>query len=508
LDLNSVATPDPQANSAKVITGPAPHARKMDRSLAHSLAWRAAANWTSQLFSWAAFLIILRLLTPTDFGIAAMAVTLQPFLRLISEFGIGQTLLSLRDLTVDQIAELNSVAALLGLGCFGLGALLSKPLALFFKTPALVPVVIVTCSSLVPAGFKAVSEGLLCKEMRFGLMAWLEAIFAAVSAVVTILLAYFGMGYWAFVLGNLAACIVRSVLVLCFRPHPFAVPHLAALRRPLLFGWHVLVSIIAFSAYERLDNVTAGRMLGKAALGFYGLAWNLAYVPLEKLTSLVTTVLPAYLAAVQKEPAALRRYLRTLTEALALATFPSTIGLALVARDLVPLAMGQKWQPVVAPLQILAVYATFRSVVALLPKVLTAVGKARFVMWNNLRALVILPVAFVMGSHWGITGIAWAWVVAYPLVALPLYWKTFNTIDMNAGEYIQALRPAVDGILIMTLSVAILKSTIFANLPMLPRLLLEIAAGAITYAATLLLLHRTRVMTFVRLAKSARQAKA
>ena len=138
--------------------------------------------------------------------------------------------------------------------------------------------------------------------------------------------------------------------------------------------------------------------------GAYALAWNLANVPLEKVTSLVTTIIPSYFAAVQTEPAELRRYLRTLTEALAVATFPATIGLALIARELVPLAMGQKWEAVIAPLEVLSVYVAFRSVVALLPKVLTAVGNARFVMWNDLVALVILPTAFYIGSHWGIRG--------------------------------------------------------------------------------------------------------
>jgi O-antigen/teichoic acid export membrane protein len=238
------------------------------------------------------------------------------------------------------------------------------------------------------------------------------------------------------------------------------------------------------------------------------MAWNLANVPLEKLTSLVTTVLPTYLAAAQKEPAALRRYLRTLTEALALATFPATIGLALVANEVVPLVLGRKWQPAVLPLQVLAVYTTFRSIVALLPKVLTALGNPRFVMWNDLRALIILPTAFYIGSRWGIAGIAWGWVAAYPLVALPLYWKTFRTIEMNPGEYIRGLRPAVDGVLMMALAVGAVKWGISPRLPMVARLVLESVTGVIVYASAVFVMHRTRVLTFMRQIKNVRQAKA
>jgi PST family polysaccharide transporter len=479
----------------------------MDRSLAHSLAWRAGADWFSQILSWSSFLIVVRLLTPADFGIVTMAMVLWAYLRYLGEFGIPQTIVTLRDLTEDELAQLNTVALLLGLGCFGLASLLAYPLAAFFKTPKLAWVVVVTCSGLVPLGLRAVSEGLLNRDMRFRTLSLLDATTSIIAATATLVMVFLGLGYWSLVLGNLAGYTAQSVLTVAARPHRFAFPRLRTLRRPLVFGWHVLVSVVASSAYEKLDNVTAGRVLGQTALGVYGMAWNLANVPMEKLTTLVTTTIPTYFAAVQNEPAALRRYLRTLTETLAMATFPATIGLALVARDLIPVALGPKWDGVVVPLEILSVYVTFRSIVALLGKLLTAVGNPRFVMWDDLAALIILPTGFYVGSHWGTQGIAWGWVAAYPLVALPLYWKTFKTIEMPVGDYLRALRPALHGTVVMVLAVTLLKWTLAAQ-PFLLRLILEIATGAAAYVTTLLLLHRERMMTFLRAARNFRQARA
>jgi PST family polysaccharide transporter len=274
-----------------------------------------------------------------------------------------------------------------------------------------------------------------------------------------------------------------------------------------LFSWHVLVSVFAWSSYNTLDNVTAGRVLGQSALGFYGMAWTLANMPLEKVVSLVTTIIPSYLAKVQKEPAALRRYLHTLTEALALATFPATIGVALVARDLVPIALGRKWESMIVPLEVLCVYAAFRSIVALLPKLLTAVGNARFVMWVELSALAIMPISFYVGSHWGIAGIAFGWVAAYPLAAAPLYWKVFKTIQMSVGEYLSALRPGLDGALAMSIGVGLLKRVFLSQQPILLRLIVEIAAGAVIYGATVLLLHRERALNFWHIAMRMRRPK-
>ena len=508
-DSRDVVIPKPVYSATE--SGPptaATAALRMDQSLVHSLAWRAGADWSSQILSWSSFLIVVRLLTPADFGIVAMAMVLWAYLRYLGEFGIPQTIVTLRDLNQDQLAQLNSVALVLGLGCFGVAAMLAYPLAAFFKTPQLVLVVVATCTGLIPLGFRAVPEGLLNKDMRFRTLSLLDAISAMIGAIATLLMAYFGMGYWSLVLGNLARYTVRSALVVTARPHRFALPRMGSLRAPLTFGWRVLVSVVASTAYEKLDNVTAGRTLGQAALGVYGMAWNLANVPMEKLTTLVTTTIPTYFAAVQTEPAALRRYLRTLTEALSLTTFPATIGLALVARDLIPFALGHKWDGVIVPLEVLSVYVAFRSIVALLAKLLTAVGNPRFVMWDDLAALIILPTGFYIGSHWGTSGIAWGWVAAYPLVALPLYWKTFKTIEMPVGDYLRALRPALHGTVVMVLAVILLKSALLPRGPLLLRLVLEITTGATAYVAALLILHRERMVTLARTALNFRRTGA
>jgi PST family polysaccharide transporter len=354
---------------------------------------------------------------------------------------------------------------------------------------------------------RSVPEGLLNKDMRFKLLSLFDAGRDLTAAIVTVVLALLGFGFWALVLGNLSATLVRTTAIMLSRPFPYAWPKLQQVRKSVVFSWHVFVSILAWSTYNSLDNITAGRVLGQAALGLYGMAWTIANTPLEKVVSLVTTIVPSYLASVQKEPAALRRYLSTLTEALALITFPATIGLALVAREAVPVIFGNKWIAAILPLEILCVYAAFRSVVALLPKLLTAVGNARFVMRVETSALLVMGTAFYIGSHWGIGGIAFAWVVAYPFVAFPLYWKTMRTIQMPVLDYIRALRPGLDGSIAMAIGVGLLKWGLPSSLPMWLRLTAEIAAGALVYAGVVFTLHRERAMNFWQLARRGRRPK-
>jgi O-antigen/teichoic acid export membrane protein len=493
---------------AAVATTPlAPSPAKPTGSLAGNLAWRAVTDWGAQIVSWASLLVVVRVLAPADFGLVAMSGAFYSFLRLAGEFGIPITIMTLRDLTDDEIAQLHSVAVMFGIAAFLVGCACAWPVAFFFKTPRLVPVIMVSCLSLIALSLRSVPEGVMSKELRFKPISWFNAIRDVVAAITTVALALLGFSYWALVVGNLLSVALRSALILGACRQRFAWPKFAQVKRPLLFSWHVLVSVFAWSSYNTLDNVTVGRVLGQTSLGFYGMAWTLANMPLEKVVSLVTTIIPSYLAKVQKEPAALRRYLHTLTEALALATFPATIGVALIARELVPFALGHKWESMILPLEVLCLYTAFRSIEALLPKLLTAVGNARFVMWVELSAVVIMPASFYLGSHWGIAGVALAWL-AYPLATAPLYWKTLKTIEMTFWEYFTAVRPGLDGAIAMAIAVGFLKWKLPPGAPLLLRLLVEIAIGGIVYIGAVLLLHRDRAMSFVQIAKRMRKPKA
>jgi PST family polysaccharide transporter len=435
-----------------------------------------------------------------------MSVVLLWYLKFLGEFGIMATVIRNRHFSEETLAQLNTMGVVFGTGAFLLACLLAYPAALFFKTPGVIPVAIVTCIGLIPLGARGVSEGLMNREMRFNSLTLLDAFRDIASAVLTVTLAWLGFRYWALVLGNLLAELTRCAIILSLRPHRYAWPRWDTLREPLTFGRRVLVSGFAWSTYNTLDNVTAGRVLGQSALGLYAMAWNLANIPLEKIVSLVTTLIPAYLSRVQKDLSALRHYVRSLTEMIALTTFPATIGFALVANEGVPLIMGKKWIGMIAPLQVLCVYAAVRSVVAILPKVLTACGNPRFVMRVELTGLVIMPISFWIGSHWGLRGIAFGWVFGYPIIALSECWKTMKTIQMEVGDYFRALRPALDGSIAMTVGVLSLQRILPSFSPWL-RLLIEICGGAAIYIATVTLLHHERATHFLNIAMRVRKPR-
>lgn len=464
-------------------------------------------KWATQLVTWASTVVVARILTPEDYGLLAMSTVFLGLITMLSEFGFGSAIVVLRDLTDDQVAQLNTAALAFGLIGFGVGCAAAWPLSAFFDAPALVPITIVMSAGFIITAFQVVPQALLQRDLRFKPLALIQGTQALVASVAAVVFAMAGLRYWTLVLGSLLSLLVHAGAIVALRPQAYGVPRLREIAPALRFSWRILAQRLAWYAYNRADIMIAGRMLGSRALGAYSIAWSLANIPIEKVTVVVTRVTPAYFAAVQHDPAALRRYLLRITEALGLLVVPATVGLALVTPDLVPLVFGDKWTAVIAPLQLLAMYASVRSVVTLLPQVLNVVGESRFVMLNNVLALCVLPPAFYLGTRAGTMGVAAAWALVYPLVTIPLYAKVFRLLGLSPLTYARALWPALSGCLLMTVAVLAVRALLPADLPLAVRVAAQVGMGGIVYAATTLHLHRERVLAFVRLLKEARNER-
>jgi len=472
--------------------------QRLDISLVRGIAWTGAAKWSSQVLAWASTLVVARILAPGDYGLVSMATIYLGVLTVVSEFGLGSAVVTLRDLTEEQIAQLNGLSVYLGLLGLGISCVVAIPLGRFFESPDLPRVIVVMSLGFVVKSFQSIPSSLLQKELRFKLLSVIEATTCFVLSGAVVLFALLGFRYWTLVFGALLSSILGTLLTLAMRRHRLAWPRRSSLKHAIRFSRQVLVGRLAWYGYSNADFVVAGRILGQTVLGNYTVAWNLANSPLEKITSLVGGVTPAYYSAVQEDRGALRRYLLKPTEAISLIMFPVMVGMALVSRDAVLSVLGQKWEGAIAPLQLLALYACVRSIMPLIAQVLMVTGDSDFVMWNGIVSLVALPIAFVIGSHWGAQGIAAAWVVAYPINAVPLYLRASRRISLSIAEFWRVLLPAIHGTLLMALVVLAVRLVLSGHFTMVTRLVIQVLSGAIAYIAVVMLFHHERLCMFRR----------
>jgi teichuronic acid exporter len=468
----------------------------LQHAFLRGIAWSGIGRWSAQAITWAATLVVARLLSPADYGVIAMATVVQGLVTVLSEFGVGMTLVTIRGLSSAQIAQFNGLATLLGLAGFAVMASLAPAIGAFFSRPALVPVVVAMAAALVTSGLRTVPSALLQRDLRFGALGAIEGAQAIAGAAVTLSCAWAGWGYWSIVIGILASTTLWTATVMAVRPTSFAWPQHHVLGPALTFTRHQLTGSVAWYCYSNADFVVAGRLLGAHDLGVYTMAWTLARVVPERIANVAIRVTPAFFAAVSGERPALQHWLAGITEGIALVCFPLLAGLSLVADDAVRTVAGPQWHAAVLPLRLLALYAAFDVVTQPLTRALVAGGEAQFTARLGIVLACVMPVGFVLGARFGPAGLGLAWLLLAPAVRLQALVRVRSRLGLPLNVYGKALWPAVSATLVMASAVSAVREMSDAFSP-LGRLMLATCLGAVAYVLTLLVLHRQRVSVWV-----------
>jgi len=483
----------------------------VDRSLARGIAWTSGVKWMTSLATWGLTLVTARILTPSDYGLMGMAMVWIGLAQVVSEVGISATLIQAPSLSERLASRLGGAAMMVAVAVAAVTIGSAALVAEFFREPAVRLLVTVLSASFILRGAQILRRALLTRALQFKRLAIIEGAEALISATAALIAASLGARYWALVIGLLVGSSATTLFLVAAAPHAVRFPRRPAeLEGTIRFGAHVLTGQLAWYMYSTADMIIVGRLLGSAALGAYTLAWVLASVALDRIASLLGRVAPAIISAVQQEPALLRRYVYAITEGLAILTLPVCIGVALTADLIVPVLLGPTWVTAIAPMQLLALYAAVRCLAVVLPQILIYSGRAQQSTKYNLITLVVLVPLFLLGaSLMGTTGVAWVWVLAYPLLVTATYLRDLRReIGLTVSGYVGALWPALSGTLVMVVAVMVTRSLWDSDAPSLLALLVASGIGALTYIGIVVLMHRTRVLSVLALLRDAAPAPA
>ena len=260
-----------------------PHsAQSLKQLTLQGTAWTLAGFGTSQMIRLVGNLLLTRLLFPELFGFMALANIFVGALNLLSDFGIGVSIVqNERGLEPEFLNTAWTLQVLRGAILWLASFALAIPLAQFYGDPRLQAVIPFVALSAVLGGFNATSLYVLQRELKLRSLTLLE-LGSQVSAMIVMLVwAWLSPGVWALVAGGIVAAIVELVGSHRLRAGPrnrFAWDR-SALRQLIHFGkWIFLGTAIMFLA-EQIDRLILGKIISLELLGIYGIALVFAEVP-------------------------------------------------------------------------------------------------------------------------------------------------------------------------------------------------------------------------------------
>jgi len=452
--------------------------------------WLTVVKVVGQVISWTITVFVIRILSPNDYGLMAMAGVYLGFIILFNEVGLGAAIIQKKDLNQEDRSNICWAVLSINLALYALSFFLAPLVAAFYNEPRVADVIRVASIVFIVRGLGLVSNSMLTREMVFKRQSQAALIGNASGAVATLWLAMEGFGVWSLVYGNIITEIVTNLLIFLFYPwKPDFSFSFSKVKDLIHFGSKVAVAQLFWYLSSSMDLLIAGKILGKTQLGYYAIAVQLALIPLDKMVSTISQVAFPAFSTVQDNPALLRRYYLKVVNVVAFASFPVCWGIVLVAESAVPLLLSEKWLPVILPLQILSMVTAFRAIHIVNAPLEMAVGRPGITIRNFVIITSVLALSFFIGSSYGLEGLAYSWLV-FPVVFLITTSITLKLISLSLAAYFKELRHPFLGTGFMVMAVLLGQKLVLVNHGLVAQLAGSVALGLASYLLYYVLFNR------------------
>ncbi len=368
---------------------------RSDGTLRHkavrSAVWVGFSGAGVAVISFARSLILARLLTPEMFGLMAVCSMAIRMIEIFTETGFGAALIHRQQRFEEARDTAFTLMVMRGVGLSLLAYLIAPWVATFYEQPIVESLVTVVGISFILMGCQNVNAIALQKELDFKRLIYLEQVGTLLNFLVSVGLAYEMRSVWALVYAQIAGAAINSLLSFVLIPgRPRFRLDVSIAKELLHYGKFITGLVIVVFLTRELDNAVIGKVLGMEALGYYVIAYTFANIPSTYISKLLAKVMFPMFSKLQGNHVRLaEEYSRGLRLVIG-AVVPISVGIAVLAPEVIAALYGLQWEPAVAPLQILSIFGCCRALWMLNGYLCNAIGKPQIDFYANVWRLVLM----------------------------------------------------------------------------------------------------------------------
>jgi O-antigen/teichoic acid export membrane protein len=443
--------------------------------------WRSGSQIASQIVTWTATLIVVRILDPHDYGLFAMSQVVLVALNFLNGHSFASSLIQQDDVSRQRIAQVFGLLILfnvvLAVAQFATAGLIAD----YFRQPIIKDMLHAQTLIYLITPFIALPTVLLARQLNFRSQAKADLAGAIAGAVTALSAAFAGWGVWTLVVAPIVQQCTRAVgLAIAAGRIPAPSFDFKGLRSIVTFGSALILCQFFWVVQSQSDILIAGRRFDPHHLGLYSEALFLTLIFTAKfIPPLNEVAFPAY-TQLARQGGDVGRAFVAAVRMLMFVAMPTYLGLSVAAQPFVDTVMGPKWHEMVPLIAGLPLAMPFFALQIICSPTTNALGQPRIYVWSSVAGAILMPTAFLIGSQWGAQGLVHAWQVAAPLLLLVTLALTLPAIRVSWGEIARAIAPSVGGAMAMAVTVSLAKRQI-TGWPPFAELLLLVSLGITVY---------------------------
>jgi O-antigen/teichoic acid export membrane protein len=466
-----------------------------------AIIWRSGAQIIGQMITWGATFLVIRILDPHDYGLFAMTQVVLAVLNMLNGAGLASGLIQKPDADERTIRQLYGMLILLN---FGLGAvqfLMAPLVAAYFHQPIVADLLRVQAFLYLTTPFVAFPYALLARAIDFRVQAKVYLASSVTGALAALAGAYAGFGVWTLILAPAVLFTTRAIGMTRAAGHRY---------RPLFdfrgagelakFGGLMAAGQFFWVLQSQADVFIAGRVLNPATLGLYTTGLFLTQILVSKFVPAINDVAFSIYARMQDDRDAVADGFARSARMVMLVAMPFYVGLAVTAEPLVTTVLGPKWIDAAPIVRVLAVAMPAMTLQVLFSPACSAMGRPGINVHTGAIGAVLLPIAFLVGLRWGVTGLAASWFFGYAIYLAITAWRVLPVLGLSAMALARAIMPTV----IPSIAMGALVVAIDTALPAMAvpiRLAILVAAGGVAYLGWLWLFSKDTLLEALSMAR-------
>jgi len=436
--------------------------------------------------------IMARLLTPSIFGLVAMASMFLRFGTYFSQMGLSEVIIQKKNLIHKEIGVIFVLSVLIGAMFTMLFIGIAPIAALFFRENKVVQIIYVLAISFLLDGIFTTPLSLARRELEFKFLAINDLISYIIGYLgVGIILAYLGMGVWSLIFATLSQKLCAGITIFFLKFKKLSINFDIKQHIPLLKlgSKYSITSFLQFMGYSIIP-FTTGRYLGAYDLGLYNNSIRLSNIPIENLTNTITRVLFPSFSIVQNEKERFKNgYLSGLLF-ISVMIFPLSFGMLASSRNIILSLLGSKWIEAIPLFKILAIIAPFTIITSLNGIALDSLARLKEKINIEIFFLIILGLLIFIYRGDGIMTFLYIYLIAELLKVLAYFFITIRVLNISLKELLLIIIPISLVTLIVTISIFVASNLfeLFTNKQFII-LFLDIIIGVSTLIASVFLIN-------------------
>lgn len=308
------------------------------------MSWSAVDSIASQGITFLVGLVLARLLSPAEYGLIGMITIFISVSNTIVDSGFSNAIIRKKDATEEDYSTTFVFNIVLSIFMYAVLFLCSPLIASFFSQEKLTILTRVLGVVIIINSLAIVQRTKLTKSIDFKRQAKISVVSSAISGIVGIAFAFWGLGVWALVAQQISRQLVNAIgLWISTRWKPSFKFSINSFKYQFNYGWKLLASQLLSTIWNEAGHIVIGRCYSAAALGQFSRANQFSSLFSTNLSSIILRVSFPVLSSIQDDESRLKAGYKKLIKTSMFISFVGMLSLAACAKPLIYVLIGEKW---------------------------------------------------------------------------------------------------------------------------------------------------------------------